>query len=143
MKLFRLDIDRRCLPAPRLGHRTPCFADGAVGIENTTGRNFKELEGMPENPKALKKNDPYWPLNGPSFFSALRFRRCIFSHRTKGGVSSGQTSRHGWQADDRTSPETGCQTGATCYLFGWLHAGRKIPRDTVTVGRTGWNCSTR
>jgi hypothetical protein len=33
MKLFRVDIDRRCLPAPRLGHRTPCFADGAVGIE--------------------------------------------------------------------------------------------------------------
>jgi hypothetical protein len=33
MKPFRVDIDRRRLPAPRLGHRTPCFADGAVGIE--------------------------------------------------------------------------------------------------------------
>jgi hypothetical protein len=30
---------------------------GAVGIENTAGRNFKELEGMLGNAKALKSND--------------------------------------------------------------------------------------
>jgi hypothetical protein len=28
-----------------------------VGIENTTARNFKELEGMLRNPKALKRNN--------------------------------------------------------------------------------------
>ena len=30
---------------------------GAVGIENTTGRNFKDLEGMMGNAKALKRNN--------------------------------------------------------------------------------------
>ena len=28
-----------------------------MGVENTTGRNFKELEGMLGNAKALKRND--------------------------------------------------------------------------------------
>jgi len=28
-----------------------------VGVENTTGRKFKELEGMLGNAKALKRND--------------------------------------------------------------------------------------
>jgi hypothetical protein len=30
---------------------------GAVGIENTTVRNFKDLEGMLGNAKALKRNN--------------------------------------------------------------------------------------
>ena len=30
---------------------------GAVGIENTARRNFKELEGMLGNAKALKRNN--------------------------------------------------------------------------------------
>jgi hypothetical protein len=30
---------------------------GAVGIENTTGRNFKELEGILGNVKALKRRN--------------------------------------------------------------------------------------
>jgi len=48
---------------------------GAVGIENTTRRNFKDLEGMQGNAKALKRNN--WeckgiligPLMAPRFFS--------------------------------------------------------------------------
>jgi hypothetical protein len=47
---------------------------GAVGIENTTRRNFKDLEGMLGNAKALKRNN--WeckgiligPLMAPRFF---------------------------------------------------------------------------
>jgi hypothetical protein len=35
---------------------------GAVGIENTTGRNFKDLEGMQGNAKALKRNN--WECKG-------------------------------------------------------------------------------
>jgi hypothetical protein len=45
----------------------------AVGIENTTRRNFKDLEGMLGNAKALKRNN--WEckgvLIGPSFFSTI------------------------------------------------------------------------
>jgi hypothetical protein len=39
------------------------------------------------------QSNPYWPLNGPSFFSALRFRRCVFSRRTKGDVGFGSNCR--------------------------------------------------
>jgi hypothetical protein len=53
---------------------------GAVGIESTTGRNFKDLEGMLGNAKALKRNN--WEckgiLNGPSFFSTTEIpSQCI------------------------------------------------------------------
>ncbi len=48
---------------------------GAVGIENTTGRNFKELEGMLGNAKALKRNKRACKgiLTGP--LKAPRFSR--------------------------------------------------------------------
>jgi len=35
---------------------------GAVGIENNTGRNFKDLEGMLGNAKALIRNN--WECKG-------------------------------------------------------------------------------
>src|SRR5216683_797408 len=67
---------------------------GAVGIENTTGRNFKELEGMLGNTKALKRNDRECKgiLIGPStapVFLYAEVPSLTFSRRTKGGVSFG------------------------------------------------------
>jgi len=50
---------------------------GAVGIENTTGRNFKELEGMLGNAKTLKRNNReckgilIGPSMAPGFFSVI------------------------------------------------------------------------
>jgi hypothetical protein len=35
------------------------------------------------------QRNPYWPLNGPSFFSVPRFRRCVFSRSTKVAVGFG------------------------------------------------------
>jgi hypothetical protein len=35
------------------------------------------------------QRNPYWPLNGPSFFSVPRFRRCIFSRSAKVAVGFG------------------------------------------------------
>lgn len=32
------------------------------------------------------QRNPYWPPNGPSFFSVLRFRRFVFSPCQKGKV---------------------------------------------------------
>ena len=58
---------------------------GAVGIENTAGRNFKDSEEMMGNAKALKRHNrekprnSYWPLNGPSFFDLLRFLVCFLA----------------------------------------------------------------
>ncbi len=81
-----------------------------MGIENTTGRNFKELEGMLGNAKALKRNN--WEsrgiLIGPSM--APRFSRCrdsvavFFLAARKSPSASEQISRRGWQADDLTFP---------------------------------------
>jgi hypothetical protein len=55
-----------------------------VEIENTTGRNFKDLEGMLGNATGIEKEqlgmqrNPYWPLNGPSFFSTTEIpSQCI------------------------------------------------------------------
>ena len=31
------------------------------------------------------QRNPYWPLNGPSFFSVLRFCRCVFLAARRGG----------------------------------------------------------
>jgi hypothetical protein len=46
------------------------------------------------------QRNPYWPLNGPSFFSVLRFRHSVFFLAAMGEASaSGQISRYGWQAD--------------------------------------------
>jgi hypothetical protein len=69
---------RRKLNGRYVGKRTVvslCFLSREVGrdsgIENTTRRNFKDLEGMQGNAKALKRNN--WEckgiLIGPSFFS--------------------------------------------------------------------------
>jgi hypothetical protein len=47
---------------------------GAVGIENTTGRNLKDLEGIRETAKALKRNNReckgilFGPSMAPRFF---------------------------------------------------------------------------
>jgi hypothetical protein len=36
------------------------------------------------------QRNPYWPLNGPSFFSVLEFLRCVFFFAAaKGGVGFG------------------------------------------------------
>jgi len=35
------------------------------------------------------QRNPYWPLKGPSFFSVLKFLRCVFFRSTKGGVGFG------------------------------------------------------
>ena len=35
------------------------------------------------------QRNPYWPPKGPSFFSVLRFRGCVLSPCTKGGVGFG------------------------------------------------------
>jgi len=41
------------------------------------------------------QRNPYWPPNGPSFFSVPRFRRCIFSRCAKvaAGFGSNFTAR--------------------------------------------------
>ena len=52
-------------------------------IENTTVRNFKELEGMLGNAKALKRNNGECKgiLNGPSFFSTIEIpSQVYFTH---------------------------------------------------------------
>jgi hypothetical protein len=35
------------------------------------------------------QRNPYWPLNGPSFFAMLKFRRGVFSRCTKVGFGFG------------------------------------------------------
>jgi|ERR1700674_4134538 len=79
---------------------------GAVGIENTTGRNFKDLEGMMGNAKALKRNNReckgilIGPLMAPRFSRPPRFRHSV-SHSLSKSRSRlrAQISRRGWQAD--------------------------------------------
>jgi|GEM_PF-4167813 len=57
---------------------------GAVGIENTTRRNFKDLEEMLGSAKALIRNTReckgilIGPLKAPHFFSVLKLRRRVF-----------------------------------------------------------------
>jgi hypothetical protein len=53
MKPFCVDIDQRCLPAPRLGHRKHALPTGAVGIElKATVKTRKLL--IPLNAKNAK-----------------------------------------------------------------------------------------
>jgi hypothetical protein len=90
---------------------------GAVGIENTTVRNFKDSEGMLGNAKALKRNN--WeckgiligPLMAPRFFfRPPRFRHCLFYSLSKSRSRlRAQIARRGWQADVTSSRV--CQTG--------------------------------
>ena len=77
-----------------------------MGIENTTGRNFKDLAGMLGNAKALKRNN--WesqgiiigPLMAPRFSRPPRFRHSVFHALSKSrGRLRAEISRRGWQAD--------------------------------------------
>ncbi|PYU50968.1 MAG: hypothetical protein DMG53_02265 [Acidobacteria bacterium] len=77
---------------------------GAVGIENTTRRNLKDLEGMMGNAKALKGNN--WECKG-ILIGPLMAPRSFFDHRDSVTVYlsksrsrlRAQISRHEWQAD--------------------------------------------
>jgi len=68
---------------------------GAVGIENNTNRNSKDLEEMLGSAKELKRNNGeckgilIGPLMAPRFSRRSRFRRCVFSRCTKGDVGFG------------------------------------------------------
>jgi hypothetical protein len=60
---------------------------GAVGIENNTGWNFKDLEEMPGSAKTLKRNNGEYkevligPSMAPRFFERMKFpRRGFFTH---------------------------------------------------------------
>jgi hypothetical protein len=54
------------------------------------------------------QRNPYWPLNGPSFFPPCRDSVAVFFLAAlREASASGQISRHGWQADDRTFPRNG------------------------------------
>jgi len=60
---------------------------GAVGIENNTDWNFKDLEEMLGIAKALKRNDKesdrilIGPSTAPRFFESVKFlRRGLFTH---------------------------------------------------------------
>jgi hypothetical protein len=60
---------------------------GAVGIENTTGRSLKDLEGILGNANALKRNNEEFsgfligPSMAPRFFERVKFlRRVSFTH---------------------------------------------------------------
>src|ERR1700730_18951190 len=79
---------------------------GAVGIENTTERNFKELEEMLGSAKELKRNNRecegilIGPLMAPRFSRPLRFRHSVFHSLSKSRSRlRAQISRRGWQAD--------------------------------------------
>jgi hypothetical protein len=77
-----------------------------VGIENNDGRDFKDLRGMRQNSKSLKRNDGarkevlIAPLQRPQFFLVteffLRFFRPLARMSARLQV---QISRHGWLAD--------------------------------------------
>jgi hypothetical protein len=72
---------------------------GAVGIENTTGRNFKDLEGMQGNAKALKRNNReckgmlIGPLMAPRFFDHRDSGTVNFTHCPSRAVGFGPKSR--------------------------------------------------
>src|SRR5467141_3592956 len=83
---------------------------GAVGIENTTERNLKELEEMLGSAKELKRNNReckgilIGPLMAPRFFRPPRFRHCVFHSLSKSRSRlRAQISRRGWQADVTSS----------------------------------------
>jgi hypothetical protein len=60
---------------------------GAVGIENNTERNLKDLEEMLRSVKTLKRNNEEFsgilvgPSMAPRFFERMKFpRRGFFTH---------------------------------------------------------------
>jgi hypothetical protein len=69
MRLNLFLITAFCRLAKSLSHseQLGCLV-GAVGIENNTGWNFKDLEEMPGSAKTLKKNNGEYKevLIGPS-----------------------------------------------------------------------------
>jgi len=79
---------------------------GAVGIENNTDRNFKDLEEMLGSAKELKMNNReckailIGPLMAPRFSRPARSRQSVF-HSLSKSLSRlwAQISRRGWQAD--------------------------------------------
>src|SRR5882724_8117638 len=48
------------------------------------------------------QRNPYWPLKGPPFFGSENPSLLFFLAARKAASASGQISRCGWQADDRT-----------------------------------------
>jgi hypothetical protein len=74
---------------------------GAVGIENTTGRNFKDLEEMQGNAKALKRNNRecrgilIGPLMAPIFLGPEIRWLCSFSLLKDRRRPRAQISRRG------------------------------------------------
>jgi len=77
-----------------------------VGIETNTDRNFKDLEEMLGNGKALKRNNGeckgilIGPLMAPRFSRPPRFRHRVFHSLSKSrGRLRAQILRRGWQAD--------------------------------------------
>jgi hypothetical protein len=78
-------VVRGCLLSREVGRDS-----GTVETENTTRRNFKDLEGMLGNAKALKRNNReckgilIGPLMAPRFFRPPRFRPCHCPSRVVG-----------------------------------------------------------
>jgi len=98
---------KKWAPAKTLGAQcfTGDFLVGAVGIENNTDRNFKDLEEMLGNAKELKRNNRECKgiLIGPSMaphFSGAEIP-LLFLRSTKSGVGFRSNPRRGWQADDQ------------------------------------------
>jgi hypothetical protein len=63
---------------------------GAVGIENNTEWNFKDLEEMLRNAKVQIRNNGECTgtLIGPSFSCVPKFRRCVLPRGMKVDVGS-------------------------------------------------------
>ena len=75
---------------------------GAVGIENNANRNFKDLEEMRGNAKALKRNNRACKgiLIGPPMAPGISRNRDSVTLFVGSDVGSGPNLRHGWQADE-------------------------------------------
>jgi hypothetical protein len=80
------------------GHQIPFIHAGlvgAVGIENTTERNFKELEEMQGSAKELKRNNReckgilIGPLMAPRFFDHRDSVTAYFTHCPSRAVGFG------------------------------------------------------
>ena len=83
---------------------------GAVGIENNTDWNFRDLEEMLRSAKALKRNNReregilIGPSKAPRFSRSLRFRHCgFFTHGTDRNAGFGPKFRG---ADGKPTNET-------------------------------------
>jgi hypothetical protein len=63
------------------------------------------------------QRNPYWPLNGPSFFAMLKFRRGVFSpHKSRRRLRTKFRGADGKPTTEH-SRETGFQTGYACCSF--------------------------